>query len=98
MYIMLDHNKKSYQWFLEILYGFRLYFVCYCCCKKMIIQQLNDIREEECTTNVDDNKGSKKDNCLQIENTEYGTKINDISVNHAKIEICGSLSAETIDN
>ena len=79
---------------LEILYGFRLYFVCYCCCKKMIAGQWNDIRQME-ETIFDNNQG---DNCGQIENAEYGTKINDFSVNHAKIEIRRSFSAEIIGN
>ena len=82
MYIMMDHNKKSYQWFLKILYKFRLYLVCYCCCKRMVIQQLDDTQLLEQT--MADNKNK---NPPTIENTEYDTTMHDISVNHAKIQI-----------
>ena len=94
MYIMLDHNQKTYRWFLKILYSFRLYFVCYCCCKKMITRQLNNIRLMESTI-VDDDK---RDNYPKIENTNYETKVHDISVNHAKIEIRRQFSVETTNN
>ena len=92
MYIMLDHNKKYYEWLLKILYGFRLYFVCYCCCRKRIIQQMDDIRSMKLAMIDDD----KKDDRAQIENTNYDTKTNDISINHAKIEIRQELSVETL--
>ena len=91
MYIMLDHNKKSYNCFLKILYRFRLYFVCYCCCKQMIFQQWNDIQLMELTITDD-----KQNNCPNIENTEYGTKVNDTKVNRPEIEFRGSLSANTV--
>ena len=80
MYIMVDHNKKSYEWFLNILYRSRLYFVC-CCCKRIVIQQLDEIQLLESTV------GEKK--CAHpsaIEHTEYDTETHDISVNHAKIK------------
>ena len=88
MYIMLDRNKKSYEWFLNILYKFRLYFVCYCCCNKRINQQWNDIQS------VVDNTS---DICPQIENTEYDISVNDISVHHGKIATI-ALSIETTIN
>ena len=94
MYIMLDHNKKSYESFLKVLYRFRLYFVCYCCCKQMIIQQWNDIQLMKLTIN-DDNK---RDKCQNIVNTEYDTKSYDTRVNPPEIQIRGSFSTKTITN
>ena len=91
MYIMLDHNKKSYNCFLKILYRFRLYFVCYCCCKQMIIQQWSDIQLTELTIN-----DNERDVCPNIETTDYGTKVNDTIVNPPKIEFRGSFSANTV--
>ena len=83
IYIMMDHNKKSYQWFLKILYRFKLYFVCYCFCKKRLMEQLNEMRMDLTTIN----DKSDRDSHQQIEKTEYDTKMHDITVNHAKIEV-----------
>ena len=92
MYIMLDHNKNSYKWFLKILYGFRLYFVCYCCCNKRITQQWNDVRSMDLS--LADNSG---DNCPQIDNTIYDTKTHDILANNVQIRF-QALSIETTIN
>ena len=67
---------------MKILYGFRLYFICYCC-ERMIMPQWNDLRLLELAIDED----NKKDNNPQIENTEYGTEVHDITVNHGKIEM-----------
>ena len=84
MYIMMDHNKKSYEWFLKILYRFKLYFICYCFCKKRVIEQLNYMKMID--LKICDGK-SAGDHNPQIENTEYDTKMHDITVNHAKIQV-----------
>ena len=97
MYIMLDHNKKSYQWFLKILYRFKLYFVCYCCCKQMIFEQWSNIKSLELTINENKSDGDC-DNVPQTENTEYDKTIEDISENHGKIEIRQQFSIETTIN
>ena len=85
IYVIMDHNEKSYQLFLNILFKSKLYFVCYCCCKPMIIQQLDDIRSTELKV-----MESRTDNTSAnptIDNTAYGTTIHDISANHAKIVV-----------
>jgi len=41
----LDHNKKSYLYFLETLYSAKLHYVC-CCWRYIVLWQLEDIRRE----------------------------------------------------
>ena len=40
IYLMMDHNTNTYIYFLHFLNRFRLKFCCFCCCHKMVDQQI----------------------------------------------------------
>ena len=73
MILMQQHNTDKYKKFLKILYNYNLYHIC-CCCKSMIIYELESDVESKIEQNPDnDNKNDKK-----YEDTLYET--NDVLV------------------
>ena len=51
MYLMMDHNEDKYIQFLKRMYRFKCDYICYCCCRFMIVEQLNrldpDVSDQE---------------------------------------------------
>ena len=41
MYLMMDYNHKKYVKFLNFMHKYKFY-LCYCCCRYMVIKQLED--------------------------------------------------------
>ena len=42
VYLMMEHNTDQYLVFLRFLRRFRLNFVCFCCCRKMVDRQIDE--------------------------------------------------------
>ena len=43
MFMMMDHNTKTYFHFLCLLRRFRLKFLCFCCCHKVVDRQIEHL-------------------------------------------------------
>ena len=98
----MDHNEEHYVKFLRRLYYWKLY-MCYCCCRKMIVQQLNELEldieinrlSKEVNNDNDNEDGQKHVN--KHENT-ISTKweTRNISIQDHKIKAIGNeLSIDT---
>ena len=96
MFIMMDHNHGTYGRFLRILYVTKLYWIGCCCCRYMVIQQVNEMNKEM-TMHLKSDNGKKRASIT--EETVYNVSAHDIKPSHAKIEVrkIGS-ELETIDD
>ena len=93
MYLMMEYNKDLYNKFLKIIHLTKLDTVYCCCCKYVVMDQLNEMDEDIQTavTVVD----MKRDNVNKTIDTEYETR--NMSLNDQKIATNGcELSVQTI--
>ena len=101
MFIMMDHNQSTYYSFLRVLYLTKLYWIGCCCCKHMVIQQLNAMKEQNVgnlnVTNKNAEGITKRESITK--ETVYDVDMHDIKPDHAKIEVRRNRSeVETIDD
>ena len=60
MFLMMDYNERYYVKFLRFVYRFRLHLGC-CCCRYMVIEELNRFGEEKQLSVHMGNDGADKD-------------------------------------
>ena len=80
MYLMLDHNKKSYLRFLRCIYHCKLYIIC-CFCRNIVTEQIDydikDLNVSDSPTNSTNDATTKTQDLFE----EVGG-INDTQTNH----------------
>ena len=73
MYLMMDHNESKYIKFLKCMNRFKMDIFCYCCCRYMIIQQLNELdpnsNNNQVNLDVNNNTGNHN-NCDSDESVD----------------------------
>ena len=91
MFIMMDHNHRTYEKFLRILRVTKLYWLGCCCCKHMVIQQVDEMNETNMRhLSVDNDNVIAATGRLKrsiTEETVYDVTVHDIKPDHAKIEV-----------
>ena len=94
---MMDHNRGVYATFLRILYVTKLYWMGCCCCKYMVMQQINELNEAK-ASHLNAGNITKRESITKETETVYDVDMHDIKPDHAKIEVrrVGS-EFETID-
>ena len=89
MYLMMDYNGKSYRKFLQLIKRTKFDIICYCCCRYMITQQLDDLSWEQDSAAVDATKQESspwETRGITIHNHHIDTNGNEGSINTVEME------------
>ena len=104
MYIMMDHNESAYETFLKVLWRSRLYWIGCCCCRHMVLQQVNQMNTEKIRDDLDaenenEDAGNERKRATITKQTVYDVDLHDIKPDHGRIEFKrGRSEFETIDD
>ena len=107
IYLMMDHNESEHIKFLKWMNKYKCDWICYCCCRFMIVEQLNYLDPETATNRVnlevDRNGKNKMQDSNPRESTQWETRnvsTDDyqIKTNGNEISIATTIIEETQTN
>ena len=93
MYFMMDHNESKYIKFLRCMNKYKCDWVCYCCCKFMIIEQLKQLDNDLAlkvggkSNEAPSGKSEMETSNVSIEDYKIKTTGNDISIDTTMLEL-----------
>ena len=88
MFLMMEHNKSEYFKFLKGLNKYKCDFVCYCCCRFMIVDQLNELQSD---LDLNENRRGDDKNASPHNTTHWETR--DLSIQDYKIIATGNMKS-----